>query len=185
MAACARGEHAAFEALLGRYSGALAAGCRRALARSGFSRGEGEFEEAMAVVQERLWREAGTVFGGFRFACPLEAWLRLVAFGTALNWVGAEFRRRGEALNEAVSPAAAEDSSLEAEEELAALARGLVLLEARDREMIEDAYFRGIDYRQIAQRHGLARTSVGPILGRARERLAIIVKSLSSRDPAV
>lgn len=178
VAACARREHPAFEALLGRFEGAIEAGCRRALTRSGFSRGASDVEEAGAVVRERLWREAASVFGAFRFACPLEAWLRLVAFRTALNWIESERLRRVSPPSEAQAPAA--PLALEAEEELSLLSRGLGLLPERDRALLEDAYFRGLDFPQIARRHGLARGSVGTTLARARERLGKIVKDLSS-----
>jgi RNA polymerase sigma factor (sigma-70 family) len=176
VAACARREHPAFEVLLRRFSGALEAGCRRALVRSGLSKGVSDLEEAGAVVRERLWREASSVFGGFRFACPLEAWLRLVAYRTALNWVESEYLRRTPEPPEVEVPAFS--LVVEVEEELAALAKGLEQLGERDREILQDAYFRGLDFAVLARRHGLARGSVGTTLARARERLGKIVKEL-------
>ena len=178
VAACARGEHPAFESLLGRFWGAIRAGCRRALARSGLSKGISDLEEAEAVVRERLWREAASVFGAFRFACPLEAWLRLVSYRTALNWIEAERLRRTPVLPDVEAPAA--PIAAEAEDELAVLSRGLGLLGERDRVLLEDAYFRGMDAQVLARRHGLARGSVGNTLARARERLGKIVKGLSA-----
>lgn len=179
VAACGRREHPAFEALLARFEGAIGAGCRRALSRSGLSKGASDLDEASAVVRERLWREAPSVFGGFRFACPLEAWLRLVAYRTALNWIEAERLRRTPAPPDV--PAPGPSLALESEEELAALSKGLGLLPERDRALLEDAYFRGLGFPEMARRHGLARASVGTTLARARERLGIIVKGLSSR----
>ncbi len=88
VAACARHEHTAFETLLAEHGGAIRAGCRRALSKGR----RADLEEAEAEVRKRLWQEAGAVFGGFRFACPLEAWLRLVAYRTALNWLASEGR---------------------------------------------------------------------------------------------
>ena len=174
VAACARREHDAFTHLLAMQAEAIRAGCSRAL---GLSRGRADLAEAEAEVTRRLWQEAEAVFGGFRFACPLEAWLRLVAYRTALNWASAQGRRTPGLAGEGAASLARD--GLEAEERLLLLRRGLEQLGAPDRELLEDAYLKGLDYKELAQCHGLAPGSVGPLLTRARRKLAGILKTLS------
>jgi RNA polymerase sigma-70 factor (ECF subfamily) len=177
VAACARREHAAFERLLAIQAEAIRAGCRRALGRS---RGRADLDEAEAEVLKRLWEEAEAVFGGFRFACSLEAWLRLVAYRTALNWASARGRRSpGWKEDTALAATSLAQDALEVEERLEGLRRGLERLEIQDRALLEDAYLKGSSYKELSQRHGVAPGSVGSLLTRARRKLAGILKTLS------
>lgn len=166
VAACARGEHAAFETLLARHRESLRAGCARAL---GARAGPAALEEAEAEALSRLWRDAARFFGSFRFSCPLEAWLRLMAYRTAMNWLAAERLRRGSS----AVPEIAEvpPDPVEAEEELARLQKALGRMDGTERKLLEGAYFEGLGYRALAQRLGLAPGSIGPLLTRAREKL--------------
>ena len=180
VSACARRDPEAFALLIGRYGSILASGCRRALVRSGRHTEGSDLDEAHAVVQERLWREADRIFGGFRFECPLEAWLRLVAFRTALNWALAESSRQGLGLARASEAAAPEEpDAVEAEEQLALLRKAMDRLGEPERSLLEDAYVLGLGYRELAERRSLASGSLGPLLLRAREKLGKIMKSMS------
>ena len=170
VAACARGEASAFEALLVLHGPILRAACVRALRVSGLRPFGADLEEAEAEVRARLWRDARGFFGSFRFSCPLEAWLRLMAYRTALNWALAERRRAHEPL-EAAHGVAAPAFATEAEEDLARLRLALARLEPSERSLVEGFHLEGLDYGALAMRLGLARESVGPLLSRARKKL--------------
>lgn len=180
VAACARGDHSAFETLVGRYGSDLRAGCVRALTSAKGLVGSADVEEAEAEVLSRLWRDAPSFFGRFRFSCPLEAWLRLMAYRTALNWIVSERRRAGQRLDVAGDPAAMSNpDGLEAEEALASLRMGLQRLGGLDRELLEGVYLKGMNYRHLAQHLGIPAGNVGPMLTRAKGKLSKIVKTLS------
>lgn len=179
-AACARRDPGSLERLLAIHGAALTAACRRAVALARGRVSAGEVEEAEAEVRRRLWAGAEAVFGRFRGDCPLEAWIRLVAYRTALNHLAAESRRGHPALRDVhASAAPAASEALEVREDLARLREGLTRLDPEDRLLLEEAYLKGRSYREVARAAGVAPGSVGPLLLRARQRLAKIVGSLS------
>ena len=99
-----------------------------------------------------------------------------MAYRSALNWAASESLRRHHPLTDRDPPA---PDGRRAEEELAALRQGLERLEPAERALLEGAYLEGLSYRDLAFRSGIAPGSVGPLLSRAKQRLAEILKKLS------
>ena len=119
-----------------------------------------------------LWRAAPA----WRGEAAAATFVYRVAFNTAAGW-----RRRGKARPElAVEDLAVMNAADPAQEErLEQLYAGLRQLGEADRALLMLS-LDGLDYRQIAELHGITETNVGARLTRARARLAAIIQE----DPA-
>lgn len=160
LAAIARGDHGAFEALMGRYLGRVHAIAWRIL-RDG--------AEAEDVAQEtflRLWREAARLG-----PVPAEAWLYRVASNLAID----RWRRRKPELSGDLPPVAdgrpGSDNVLARAEIVRGIEQAMDALPERQRVALVLVHFEELPQKQAAEVMGLSLDALESLLARARRNL--------------
>lgn len=151
-ARAARGDHAAFEALVQRHAGPLLAFCRRLL---------GDATEAEDKVQEafmRAFRHLDRFDASRRFG----SWLYRIAQNACVDALRA--RREWAPLDEVDPPGRAAPLTAEASP---ALTRAVSELPARQRAVVHLKYTLGLDALEIAERLDMTPGNVRVVLHRA------------------
>ncbi len=177
---CAAGEAEAWREFVARYGLLLAALARRMLARVSAVVSDSDVDEVVAEVFLALLRRERLLLKRFDPAYRLSTYLGVICRSEVGRWA----RRRGRARPgglplEDLAPASPEPGPAEAllgQERAAALTTLRVALEAlpvRDRLLLTLRYLEGLDYRAIGQALQLHPDSVGQLLHRAKERLAL------------
>lgn len=153
----ARGDGAAFEALVALHGRTLLAVARA------HSRNSGEAEDAFQEGALRAWTSIRTMEKPDRFL----SWACSVVAHAAKDRARRESVRRAEALPDV--PARADRGPSEARRE--AVLRAVASLEEPLREVIELFYFGGLTYREIADAIGMSAPTVNLRLAEARRQL--------------
>ena len=147
LAAMARGESDALRALSARYSRMLSALAYR------FVRDESDAEEIAADVLWQAWREA-PLFDAKRSS--VSAWLVMLGRSRAIDRFRAlRARRAPENPEPPPEPVADALSELEGAERVTLVKRAVGALEARERELLELAYFSDLSQTEIAEKVGM------------------------------
>lgn len=114
------------------------------------------------------------------------AWLFTVASRLAIDHRRASVRRErfaaGPRWEQTDTPPASADDALLRDERVASVRRVLETLRPRDRDLLL-LHHASVSYREIANRLGVARSSVGPLLARAHRRFVVRYKAL--HDPPI
>ena len=138
----------------------------------------GNADDAEDLCQEVFIRALGKI-GGFRLKSRLGTWLFAIAANVARDHLRRETRRRKrrEAYDEAgMSEVAADCESgcdeAVAEERNGAVRDAVALLPERERTAVLLRTYQEYDYQEIAEVLGCSVRAVGPLLYRARRRLA-------------
>lgn len=167
IAAAARGDKAAFEALYDSTAGWLLSRVRRIT-------GEAHAEDVLSEVYLQVWRSLA-VYDDSR-GQPL-AWLATIARSRSLDKLRCERRSHGGEL-EAPVRAAAEESHEQGPEELLAIAErdsllklSMGALSAREQLVLGMAYFRDCSQNEIAALTGLPLGSVKTLMTRSQQKL--------------
>jgi RNA polymerase sigma-70 factor (ECF subfamily) len=153
----ARGDRAAFEALVALHGRTLLAVARA------HSRGAAEAEDAFQEGALRAWTSLGTLEKPDRFV----PWACAIVDHAAKDRARRERVRRAEPLPEV--PARAPAGPSEARRE--AVLRAVAALDADLREAVELFYFGGLGYREIAEAIGMSVPTVNLRLAAARAKL--------------
>ena len=108
----------------------------------------------------------------------LEGWLRIVAHGTAIDWVRRETAHQRRLLHNGAVHAATMtvvEDAVAARMQAVHLRAAIAQLPDAERTVVELAYFNGLSYRQVAHQLELAEGTVKSRIRRALARLAYLV----------
>jgi RNA polymerase sigma-70 factor (ECF subfamily) len=179
VAACARGERAAWEEFVDRFGPLLVALARRMLARRTGSAQDPDVDEVVAEVFLALLRRDRILLKRYDERFRVSTYLGVICRTEVLRHLRRGNRRpasladAGHVRDRSGAPGAA--GTLQAEERetaLAALREALQELSDRDRLLLTMRYLDGHDYRTIGAALGVSAESVGQLLHRAKTRLA-------------
>lgn len=160
----------AWEELLERHGGMIAAVCRRTLMHAGLPHDPAAVSDAVAEVFHDLLAGGARVLRRFRPGASLGAYLHVIA---RLRTIDLARRRRPEGLPWLEAPGGPEapvDLALEAERR-GRLKEALASLPPRDAGLLRLFHLEALPYREIARRTGLPEDQIGVHLLRARRRL--------------
>lgn len=177
-ARCAAGDESAWRELVARYAPLLATLARRMLARLGPAVSEADVDEVVAEVFLALLRRERVLLARYDASFRLSTYLGVICRSEVGRWA----RRRGRAAAAlpaaSLAPASPEpgppERLAEAERQaaLAGLREALALLAPREQLLLTLRYLEGLPHAAIARALAVSPDSVGPLLQRARERLA-------------
>ena len=164
---------AAWTTFVDRYGPLLQGLARRMLARRIGRAPDDEVDEIVAEVFLALLRHDRRSLRRYDATYRLSTWLGVLCRTAVLR----HLRRRGRdavaaAGSREVARGVEEVEEVEEAERRAALHAALGTLSDRDRLLLTLRYLEGLDYRSIAEALALRPDSVGPLLTRARRRLA-------------
>lgn len=174
-ARCVAGDEASWRELVARYAPLLATLARRMLARLGPAVAEADVDEVVAEVFLALLRRDRLLLQRYDASFRLSTYLGVICRSEVGRWA----RRRGRAVGGPLPDVAALEPTpperlAEAERQaaLAGLREALAVLAPRDRLLLTLRYLEGLSHAAIADALALSADSVGPLLQRARQRLA-------------
>jgi RNA polymerase sigma factor (sigma-70 family) len=187
VAACARGDRAAWERFVVRVGPLLAALARRMLARRRGFAADADVDDVVSAVFLALVADDRKLLHRYRSEFRLSTYLGVIC----RTEVGRHARRSARAVSldateegprradpRAADPFAALARS-EREEAVLGLRAALAALAARDRLLLTLRFIDGLDYVRIGAVLGVAPDSVGQLLHRAKVRLAEVVPHLA------
>jgi RNA polymerase sigma-70 factor (ECF subfamily) len=173
---CLAGEPGAWDEFVRRARPAVRRGASVALRR--FRSGDpAAAENVEQQVYVELLRDGGRALRGYQGKSDLEGWVAVVSMRTAFRLLGRERSASPlpEILPETSLPAPGE--SAERREFLDRLDAAFRRLEARERSILQLAFFEEASYKDIAERLGIPLNSVSPTLIRAKDRLKELLDS--------
>jgi RNA polymerase sigma-70 factor (ECF subfamily) len=184
------GDDGAWRAFVRGYAPLVLALARRMLRQRGARAADPDAEEVVSEVFLQLLRRDRLLLRRYDPRWRLSTYLGVICRTEVLRRVRRE-RRQGASLAE---PAALPEpdtrpgptarlEETERRETLDALAEGLEGLGARDRLLLTLRFLDGLGYEAIAAALGVSPASVGPLLGRAKARLARRIPQLRGRLP--
>lgn len=184
--ACADGDEAAWGRFVERYAALLAALARRMLLRRTGYAAEVDVDEVVGAVFLALVKGERRLLRRYRAEFRVSTYLGVIC-RTEVGRLARAASRRPLALGDdaesaSVDPAPGPAEALAARERddaIRSLRAALAELGERDRLLLSLRYLDGADYGVIAEVLRVRRDSVGQLLHRAKERLALRVPSLS------
>lgn len=177
---CADGDEEAWATFVDRYGPLLTGLARRMLSRRAGRAPNEDVDDVVAEVFLALLREDGLLLRRYDPAWRLSTYLGVIC-RTAVVRLLKRRRHRGDAVRTPLGDVAdprglpeglAALTSEEREEVLSDLRKALDALSARDRLLLTLRFVEELDYRAIAEAVGVSPESVGPLLHRAKGRLA-------------
>ncbi|HLG42002.1 MAG TPA: sigma-70 family RNA polymerase sigma factor [Planctomycetota bacterium] len=160
---CIRGDVRAWEAMISRYSGALAAAASAALMRARGRADPVDVQDVCQAVLASLWADNRRRLRSYRGNASFSTWLAVIAARTALNHVRTECRKEGKRFaglqpaNPVIPPEIREH---------------LHRLPPRQRAALSLKFYEGMKTAEIADVMGLKPVSVSSLLARGGRELA-------------
>lgn len=160
----------AWEALLSRYGGLIAATARQVLGRLGLPADAAAVADASAEVVKSLLAEDLRLLRALRPGTPLGAYLRVIARSRILN-MARQLSPQSLPWVEPTGEGPPADEAARLGERAARLGQALSAMAPRDAGILRLFHLEGLDYAAIAGRLGVPAAQVGVLLRRAREKL--------------
>jgi RNA polymerase sigma factor (sigma-70 family) len=157
-----RGDEAAFDRIVERYSAEVAALANRLLGWPG------DVED----VTQDIFLAAFLGLRKFRGDCKLKTWLFTITLNKCRSYRHQRLRRLGHANGEApLAFATAKPQSLMSEEDFNRIRRAVAALPAKYREVVVLMYLQGLEVSEISRILGISKNALHVRLSRARDRL--------------
>lgn len=172
VAACVRGDEAAWERFYARYQPGVVGAARHALTRLGVAQPEEAAQDVAAEVFAALLANERATLASFQGRSSVATWLGVLARRQAAR--GLRRKRPGalDASTEVQADAPAPDALALASEERARVRAQVSALAPRDRLALQLFYEGGRSYQEVGRALGVPAERMGTLLARARARLA-------------
>lgn len=162
VAACIRGEAAAWEKLIRQYQDRMAAAAAAALKRVKGRADPADVQDVCQAVLTSLWIDDRRRLRSYQGSAPLATWLAVICARTALNHIRTDSRKDGKRFGSISNVSRPTPDSLQ---------EYLGRLPPRQRAAVVLRYYEGMRSREIADALGIQAASVTSTIGRAMREL--------------